>query len=1136
MYSAHQFIPINFLSRFPPKKSTTKPPLPMGKKKISPSPTDGNPPPPPLPERNTPPTAPTSERNTPPPTPPPATPEPSRPTINRPHFKYANIGGLLNISGRIAKLPILSKDSEDDIPILIALTETHLNQTSKLKEFHIPNFSAIFSHRKNRSGGGCLIYLNNNLTFKLLTEASDNMCSIIAIYINELKLVFILAYRPPPDYTTPNTYHGLHLASSFENIILNNIKKSLDSLPLPTPDIILTGDFNFPKATWRNGLGIRQNGNSPETKMLHNLINICDNHNLLQLINFGTRPTPSGGSNTLDLIFTNNHNLINEINHRRTNLSDHELITCYTNHNLRLQSSIPTQLPHTPPSLAPFNLKKADFNKISSSISQTNWPTTFTNKNCSDRLQQLLSSTLSALNENCPKYKNKPGQTNKIIPRDRRLLFRQRKKKIKILRSTHTSNTTKRNRINNEIIEIEQKISLSLKKQNQLEEEKAINHIKTNSKFFFSFANRNKTIKNGIGPLKVDEELITDPIDICEKLSSQYSSVFSLPDPNNTITDPISYFNLENSDLPCLTDIHFTEEDIKKEIENLKNNSAPGPDHFHVTLLKACKDAFAEPLHLMWRYSLDHNDIAALLKHGIISPIKKPGAESYLPKSYRPISLTSFLIKIFEKIVRRAIIKHLEENNLLPQNQHGFLHGRSTLSQLLNQIETIIRSLENGNDIDTIYLDFAKAFDKVDHYILCSKLKKLRIGGKVGMWLHNFLTNRTQQVSANGAISSESSVISGVPQGTVLGPILFVIMISDLDTNLDKAFASLFADDSRVSSIIKNEHDSINFQSELDSSIYPWARTNKAKFNGDKFEHIHFGKNLNSIPSYTDPNGLTIQTKPVVKDLGILISNDLNWSNHIDEIISNSRKQIAWLLRTFSKRDITTMRTLWISLIRPILDYCSPLWSPPPTNYGNIDRLEGVLRSFSKQVDDLHSLRYADRLKALNLQSIQRRHERYKIIYIYKIKEGIVPNLPPAPNQPSSNYGLSFSSSTRHGIRCSIPEAKLYHNPAIIQRQASFAQTASDLWNCLPYYITSLSHISIDKFKGRLDKFLNLFPDEPRCSAPEQFIDLNTGRKSNSIWHLKHLPDIKQSIKNFNNGWNRSSITGEGLDEVIPHP
>ena len=451
----------------------------------------------------------------------------------------------------------------------------------------------------------------------------------------------------------------------------------------------------------------------------------------------------------------------------------------------------------------------------------------------------------------------------------------------------------------------------------------------------------------------------------------------------------------------------------------------------------------------------------------------------------------------------------------LPINQHGFLQGRSTLSHLLAHVETVIRALESGKDFDCIYLDFAKAFDKVDHTILCAKLRKLRIGGKVGAWLHSFLSHRTQQVSANGAISSPVPVTSGVPQGTVLGPILFIIMISDMDKDLIKAFASLFADDTRASSATSSEEDALNLQRELDSTIYPWAQSNKATFNGDKFEHIHFGQNLKNIPVFFDPHQQPITNKTQLRDLGVLISNDLSWLPHINKVISDCRKQCAWILRTFTKRDPQTMRTLWISLIRPIIDYCSPLWSPKPTDYRAIDRLEGVLRSFSKQVDGLRDLSYSDRLKAMNLQSVQRRHERYKIIYIYKIKEGLVPNLPHDPTNPTSSFALSFTINRRQGCRCTLPRQTLHHNPATIPRDSSFALTASNLWNCLPPSISLTTNISVNSFKRQLDKFLALFPDEPRCCASGQFTDPNTGRTSNSIWHMRYNTIIKEKFRKF---------------------
>ena len=141
---------------------------------------------------------------------------------------------------------------------------------------------------------------------------------------------------------------------------------------------------------------------------------------------------------------------------------------------------------------------------------------------------------------------------------------------------------------------------------------------------------------------------------------------------------------------------------------------------------------------MIWRKSLDNHDISQNYLHAIICPVLKPGGETYLPKSYRTIYLTSHIIKIFEKTIRKAVVSHL--NNLLPQNQHGFLKGHSTLSQLLSQTETITRVLESENDLDSVYLDFSKAFDKVDHSILCSKLKSFRIGGNIRLWLHTFLT------------------------------------------------------------------------------------------------------------------------------------------------------------------------------------------------------------------------------------------------------------------------------------------------------------------------------------------------------------------------------------------------------------
>ena len=401
--------------------------------------------------------------------------------------------------------------------------------------------------------------------------------------------------------------------------------------------------------------------------------------------------------------------------------------------------------------------------------------------------------------------------------------------------------------------------------------------MKVNPKYFFTYAKKHIKTKSSIGPFKINDNLITAPEEISEKLSEQYSSSFSKPDLNYSIGDPKEFFSSnEDANNILLTDISFTREAIIKEINNIKNDSAAGPDHFPVILLRECAKELSEPLHILWRHSLDTGDIAPLFKKAIICPILKANSQRCHPKSYRPVSLTSHIAKVFERVVRSAIVKHLVDNDLLPKNQHGFISGRSTLSQLLQQVEQMIRSWEEGKSTDTIYLDFAKAFDKVDHNILCHKIKRLGITGKVGVWIREFLVGRSQQVSANGALSSPSPVISGVPQGTVLGPVLFILMIEDLDSDLIHSIASKYADDTRVTARVSNQDEAECFQAELDDKIYPWGPANNMLLNGDKFEHLHIGNNLHQIrPKYKDPVGNFIEEKEHIKDLGVIVSKKL---------------------------------------------------------------------------------------------------------------------------------------------------------------------------------------------------------------------------------------------------------------------
>eukprot|EP00794_Sanderia_malayensis_P005009 gene5009-5667_t len=257
--------------------------------------------------------------------------------------------------------------------------------------------------------------------------------------------------------------------------------------------------------------------------------------------------------------------------------------------------------------------------------------------------------------------------------------------------------------------------------------------------------------------------------------------------------------------------IVFNESDIVEAIEGLKYNSAAGPDNFPANLLYQCRQTLAKPMCMIWRESMNTGTIPSLCKFASIIPIHK-GKSKAEAKNCRPVALTSLLIKLFEKVVRKHIVSFMNENQLFNKLQHGFRSGRSCLSQLICHFDRITSVLEDGKFADLIYLDSAKAFDKG---IVLGKLKSLGINGRLGRWFQAFLFNRKQSVLVNGKKSHPSVVLSGVPQGSVLGPLIFPVPIGDIDEEVVNAFISSFADDTRAGNSYLSEVDAVNLQNDL---------------------------------------------------------------------------------------------------------------------------------------------------------------------------------------------------------------------------------------------------------------------------------------------------------------------------------
>ena len=466
------------------------------------------------------------------------------------------------------------------------------------------------------------------------------------------------------------------------------------------------------------------------------------------------------------------------------------------------------------------------------------------------------------------------------------------------------------------------------------------------------------------------------------------------------------------------------------------------------------------------------------LKMVSITPIHKGGKRAQAI-NYRPVALTSHLIKFFEKVLRKCIVEYIEKHHLFNPNQHGFRSGHSCLSQLLAHYDKITQLLEQGDNIDVLYLDFSKAFDKLDFNITLQKLINMGITGNILRWITDFLTTWHQCVVVEGHKSDPFSMISGVPQGSVIGPLLFLILLGDIDEHVATSFVSSFADDTRVLGRISSVEDIEHLQTD-----------------SGKFELISYGPNqdIKAASVYKSDTGLPIKKKDTIKDLGVYLSEDATFTNQIERVAQSAKLKCGWILRTFKTRARLPMITLWKSLVQPIPDYCSQLWAP--STPGQILSLEMVFRTYLRKISGLQHLSYWEQLKELKLYSIQRRHERYAIIYMWRIIEGQVPDF--------THGKLNVTHNHRRGRSFIIPQVKS-SLPSKIQniRHRSLAIRGARLFNCMPKYIRNKSQCTTDEFKRLLDEFLLTVPDKPRLQGYTAFCRSPSNSVVNMVMEAK---------------------------------
>ncbi|XP_060801905.1 uncharacterized protein LOC132902101 [Amyelois transitella] len=480
----------------------------------------------------------------------------------------------------------------------------------------------------------------------------------------------------------------------------------------------------------------------------------------------------------------------------------------------------------------------------------------------------------------------------------------------------------------------------------------------------------------------VEDSLLNGGAAVSELFCEYFSSVFTSPDGISS-----SDFNATHNCSYSLSQVHLSREDLRKKITKLDVNKGAGPDGVPPCFIKYCADALLTPLHIIFSKSITSGIFPNTWKRAHVVPIYKSGDPTSC-SNYRPISILSAFAKLMESLIYDHIYSQVGPH--IEQAQHGFLRGKSTVSNLMEYTNFICRVFNEHGQVDSVYTDFQKAFDKVDHITLLSKLQALGIHGSLYRWICSYMEHRSQLVVLKGFCSEPIIIPSGVPQGSHLGSLFFIIYINDLIPRL-RCSSLLFADDLKIFTSINSVNYCIAIQRDI-NELVAWCADNKMSLGIGKCSVITFTRKKKPITFEYSIGGETLARKSEVKDLGVVFDSNLSFNGHYAMITKKCNKLLGFILRVsrdFKRTD--SLIHLFRALVLSRLEYASIIWSP---QYAvSIDLIESIQRRFLRVLSARRGLKrqlssYDQRLSFFKLNSLEIRRSVQDFIYLYKIIQG----------------------------------------------------------------------------------------------------------------------------------------------------
>lgn len=910
---------------------------------------------------------------------------------------------------------------------LIAITETWLNSNSP-PIFNIPNYKLLRADRQHGRGGGVAIYLRDGLTYRLRKDIHIEGVEDLFIEMTDNKFknkIIGVIYRPPQNI--------------FDSFI-NNLDTCLGKLAAENKHNYLLGDFNIDLSV-------------PHDNQSQRLMNTLSSYDLHPHIDKATRITHSTHS-LLDNIFSTD---IND----KTNgiiyydISDHLPIFMISLSNapiIREKVKFKMQRKET----------KLNIESLNYDLSKEEWQTIYTETDVNNAYKNFSNKVHYYYNKNIPLNKirvNKKTSKHPWITRGiiksictRNSLYKN------ALRHSNIENRQKYTRYRNKLTSII-RLSKTLYYSQKLKENKdntrslwqTINTILGRQK---ETHNTNEFTHNG--------QTITDP----EQIANEFNTYFTDIGPklaSEIHTDNGHYSQyLPKSNVKSLyfnpTNVHEIIEIVKK----LKSSKSRGYDELSVHLLKQIIHHIASPLSHIFNLSLSSGIFPDLLKIAKIIPIYKKDDPSQIV-NYRPISLLPSISKILEKIVYNRLYSFLIKNNILIPHQYGFRKNFSTDYAILQLTDQIIESLAKKQHVIGVFMDLSKAFDTINHYILLRKLRSYGVRGNVLSWFEDYLRNRRQFVHYKSASSQTSTVLCGVPQGSILGPLLFLIYVNDIINSAPFLSYVLFADDTNV---FYSHTDLNSLITTLNSELVKlscWFKCNKLSLNINKTNCIYF-RNNNSRQNALQQNilidGLPLVEKEFTKFLGVTIDSQLNWKNHIDRICTSASRGVGILnkLKHFFSRK--TLYMLYNALVFPYMSYCNTVWGN--SNKTQIQSLLLLQKRALRICTSSHYLSHTDpffyQLKTLKIDDV---HTFQTAIFMFKFSKKLLPST----FQNIFTYNSNIHSyPTRHSLDIHL------NNPKILLAHRSIRHHGPDIWNSLPDNIKLSS--SLYSFKALMKKHL----------------------------------------------------------------